>query len=276
MLNIVTSFNVIHPEIFENVLNNNCDEDLLNKVKNITLEHFYNKGNQLSTIAFQTNLKKECVKSVHNLMEKNVMEYMKIPNEIINNDKYHQHLFDEKIRMCDILEYIQNNISEGEIVLLCNGNYQIGDSEEWNNISLSQNQAYCLSSSYKYIGSKQIENNKFIFAEPDFSQYDNFVDEVRESFYTSVYHHAFLFKAPLDCIIFDEFYFFNTKCTNRILNHLLKNAINYETLNIEALDSFMLYNDEKINYQSYDKYNTNLINELNINSNITNYLIFSQ
>jgi hypothetical protein len=211
-------------------------------------------------------------------MEKHFAENTEIPNEIKTNEKYKEHIFNKNPQMCDILNYINNNVPSGDIVLLCNGNYQIGDSDEWNNIVLSPNEALCLSSKYKYIGDENTQNNEnCLFASKNFSMCDDFAEETRVTFYNALHHHAFLFTVPLsDELVFDEFYFFNEKNVNKLINHLFVHAMNYNMRNISCLNSVVLFNDKKNNYQDIEKYNLSLTNELNIEFNVSNYLVFAE
>jgi hypothetical protein len=79
-----------------------------------------------------------------------------------------------------------------------------------------------------------------------------------------------------DELVFDEFYFFNEKNVNKLINHLFVHAMNYNMRNISCLNSVVLFNDKKNNYQDIEKYNLSLTNELNIEFNVSNYLVFAE
>lgn len=264
---IVTSFNIIHDKCLSidtghlSGLNN----DVQKYIKRSYSSYLYDKTRELSTQAFLNNLGKSCVKRVHNLMQKTYFDKITIPDDIKTHEKYTEQVYDEKLELCDIYEYINSNINEGDTVLLCNGNYCIGDSEEWDFIDLDNNEAYCLSSVYKYVGADKIMENKYPFAD-DLLVGTDIAESALNVLYGGLLHHAFMFNAPLECMIFDEFNFFNTKGVNKIMNHLFKVAGEYDLTNPSVLNSYVLYNDENNNYQDIDNDCNELINAMNIDT----------
>jgi hypothetical protein len=194
-------------------------------------------------------------------MTKQSHENIAIPENIKSHEKYVETVFDKNIQMCDIYEYINENIDEDEIVLLCNGNYCVGD---WNNIELEHKEAFCLSSNYKYIGTDDVKLDKYPFPDESLVKNKDMVEEARQMLYSGLSHHAFMFRGPMECLLFDEFDFFNTVGVNKLMNHLLKNAGEYDIKNPHQYNSEVLYDNIETNYQDVSDHNLELEKALRI------------
>ena len=271
-IHIVTSFDIVHKKLFstfDDVLSKMAEGVAKTNIKKGFDSYFYNKSEVISSLAFESNLLKSCVKRVHNLMTRTSHENITIPENIKSHEKYTETVFDKNIQMCDIYEYINENIDENDIVLLCNGNYCIGD---WENIEIDDKEAFCLSSNYKYIGTSDIELEKYPFPDETLLLNKNMVEEAKVMMYYGLSHHAFMFRAPMECLLFDEFDFFNTVGVNKLMNHLLKNAGEYDIKNPHQYDSEVLYDNIETNYQNTCDDNLELNKSLNID--MIKYILF--
>jgi hypothetical protein len=271
-MHIVTSYNIINRNIMDININLIDDEKLIKEIK----KHFWNKNEKISQMVFNNNLEKSFVSKIHNLMEKEDSENIEIPPNIKNNKKYLEKIFDNKIKYKDIEEYIKENIPENEIVLLCNGNFLIKDSESWENITIANNEVYCMSSLYKHIDHENEDG--FLFSNPETNFYKFHFEKIhgtkdtedcenkKKSIYLALNHFAYIFKQPVLELWENDFEYFNVSDANKMMNLLLKDS-GYERKNPAGFESNILFDNEKTNYQGSINENNIFMKEARMNTN---------